>query len=217
MFIYPQKALLSRPLPKSKIYQFASPTPAVKQLFVSQIDNIVWQYKLAPETINLPATESVEEIQIFDISLKGSECDLSVLRCIDAAIPFKIFYRLFNDDSVRFTTAFKRRSEVSNEKFVIDRYFSSDWLPVDSICEPLPIALNLQSLYEQMFQTLLPSSQRPAESLNDQVSRLSELQKKQTELQKLESRLQKEKQFNRKVEFNAQIRILKTAISQLEN
>ncbi|GDX85965.1 hypothetical protein LBMAG43_20070 [Methylococcaceae bacterium] len=84
MFIYPQKALLSRPLPKSKIYQFAAPTSAVKQLFVSQIDSIVWQYKLAPETTNLPATESVTEIQIFDISLKGSECDLSILRCIDA-------------------------------------------------------------------------------------------------------------------------------------
>ena len=68
-----------------------------------------------------------------------------------------------------------------------------------------------------MLQTLLPSSQRQAESLNDQVSRFGEWQKKQTELQKLELRLQKEKQFNRKVELNAQIRILKTAISQLEN
>lgn len=217
MFIFPQKALLSRPLPKSKIYQFASPTPAVKQLFVSQIDNIVWQYKLSPETINLPATESVTEIQIFDISLKAKECDLSVLKCIDAAIPFNIFYRLIYGDSVQFTTAFKRQSESSNEKLVIERYFSSDWLPVDSPCEPLPISLNLQSLYEQMLQPLLPSSQRPTESLNDQVSRLGELQKKQTELQKLESRLQKEKQFNRKVEINAQIRILKLAISQLEN
>ena len=217
MFIYPQKALLARPLPKSKIYQFAAPTSAVKQLFVSQIDSIVWQYKLAPETINLPATEIVAEIQIFDISLKGAECDLSVLRCIDAAIPFNIFYRLLSGDFVRFTTAFKRPSEVSKEKFVIDRYFSSDWLTVDSPCEQLPIALNLQSLYEQMLQTLLPSSQRQAESLNDQVSRFGEWQKKQTELQKLELRLQKEKQFNRKVELNAQIRILKTAISQLEN
>jgi hypothetical protein len=216
VFIFPQKAFLGRPLPKSKIYQFASPTPAVKQLFVSQIDSIVWQYKLSPETINLPATESVTEIQIFDISLKASECDLSVLHCIDAAIPFNIFYRLFNGDSVRLTTTFKRQSESSNEKLVIERYFSSNWLPVDSPCEPLPIALNLQSLYEQMLQALLPSSQRPAESLNDQVSRLGELQKKQTELQKLESRLQKEKQFNRKVEINAKIRILKTAISQLE-
>ena len=217
MFIFPQKAFLGRPLPKSKIYQFASPTPAVKQLFVNQIDSIVWQYKLAPETINLSSTDSVIEIQIFDVSLKGAECDLSVLQCIDATIPFKIFFRLIQGNSVRFTSAFKRQSESSNEKLVIERYFSSDWLPVDYPCEPLPMALNLQSLYEQMLQSLLPSSQRPTESLNDQVSRLGELKKKQTELQKLESRLQKEKQFNRKVEINAQIRILKSAISQLEN
>ena len=45
---------------------------------------------------------------------------------------------------------------------------------------------------------------------------LSELHNKQAELQKLESRLHKEKQFNCKVEINAQIQILKSAIAQLE-
>jgi len=178
MFTFPLKALLAKPLPKSKIYQFAQLNSTVKGLFVQQIESITWQYKLAPETINLPATPAIAEIQIFDVSLKGSECDGNILRCIDAAIPFHIFYRLFTKDAVQFTGAFKRRSETAHDKFVIEGYFSSDWLPIGSPCEPLPLALNLESLYEQMLQALLPTSLRPHESLNDQVSRLNELQKK---------------------------------------
>lgn len=212
MFLFPQQASLARPLPKSKIYQYAKPSTAVKELFVRQIDSIVWQYKLAPETINLPATASVEEIQIFDIVLKGAECDLSVLRCIDTAIPFKLFYRVFKGDSVRFTTAYK---QVANDKTVIEGYFSSDWLPVDTPCQALPIALNLQSLYEQMMQSLLPSSPRQQESLPEQIARLNQLQQQQTECKKLEARLAKEKQFNRKVELNNQLRALKQSIEQL--
>jgi hypothetical protein len=212
VFLFPQQALLARPLPKSKIYQFAKPSSAVKELFVRQIDSIVWKYKLAPETINLPATASVEEIQIFDIALKGAECDLSVLRCIDTAIPFKLFYRVFKGDSVRLTAAYK---QVTNDKTVIAGYFSSDWLPVDTPSQALPIALNLQSLYEQMMQSLLPSSPRQHESLPEQITRLNQLQQQQTECKKLESRLAKEKQFNRKVELNSQIRLLKNTIASL--
>ncbi|MDO9215461.1 MAG: DUF4391 domain-containing protein [Methylococcales bacterium] len=210
--MFPQQALLARPLPKSKIYQFAKPSAAVKELFVRQIDSIVWQYKLAPETINLPATASVEEIQIFDIALKGAECDLNVLRCIDTAIPFKLFYRVFKSDSVRFTAAYK---QVANDKTVIEGYFSSDWLPADTSCQALPIALNLQSLYEQMMQSLLPSSPRQHEGLPEQIARLNQLQQQQTECKKLEARLAKEKQFNRKVELNNQLRALKQSIEQI--
>ncbi|MEI6707180.1 MAG: DUF4391 domain-containing protein [Methylococcales bacterium] len=128
------------------------------------------------------------------------------------AIPFKLFYRVFKGDSVRLTAAYK---QVTNDKTVIAGYFSSDWLPADTPCQALPIALNLQSLYEQMMQSLLPSSPRQQESLSEQIARLNQLQHQQTECKKLEARLAKEKQFNRKVELNSQIRLLKNTIASL--
>ena len=65
MFVSPPKALFNRPLPKSKIYAFAKPTRAIKDRFVTGIQDIVWKYKLAPETVNLPARHSIQEIQVF--------------------------------------------------------------------------------------------------------------------------------------------------------
>lgn len=72
-FCYPPAALFGRTLPKNKIYERASVTPRLRQLFVEQVDAIIWQYKLAPETINLRPTAPVPEIQIFRIRLRSSE------------------------------------------------------------------------------------------------------------------------------------------------
>ena len=66
-------------MPKNKIYERATVTPRLRQLFVEQVDAIIWQYKLAPETINLRPTASVPEIQIFRIRLRGSELSADIL------------------------------------------------------------------------------------------------------------------------------------------
>ena len=56
LFEYPKSSAFGRIVPKSKIYEHVSPSKALKELFVGQVDQIVWQYKLAPETINLRQT-----------------------------------------------------------------------------------------------------------------------------------------------------------------
>ena len=52
---YPAKAAFGRTLPKNKIYEHSKANTRLKDLFVKEVEQIVWQYKLAPETINLPA------------------------------------------------------------------------------------------------------------------------------------------------------------------
>lgn len=55
---------------------------------MEQVEQIVWQYKLAPETINLPAKPGVPEVQIFRIVLKTGDMSVDVLKCIDGAVQF---------------------------------------------------------------------------------------------------------------------------------
>ena len=64
-FDYPKGAAFGRVLPKTKVYEHAKAGAKLRQIFVDQVDQIVWQYKLAPETIKLSATKYVSEIQIF--------------------------------------------------------------------------------------------------------------------------------------------------------
>ena len=215
LFHYPKQAAFERPLPKKKIYEHSKPSSAVREQFVAQVDKIIWQYKLAPETINLPAKPSVPEIQIFSITLKTPELSEDVLRCIDQAIPLPIFYQLTFEGRIKAKAAYKRPSDADANKWVVDKYFETDWLPSDTERAELPVALDLAGLYEQMLRRLLPLPPRVGETLKAQVERLGLLRSKQNECRKMEARLQKEQQFNRKVELNAQLRQLKLELSKL--
>ncbi len=215
LYDYPRQAAFMRPVPKSKIYDYAKPSRAVRDRFVSEIDKIVWQYKLAPETINLPAKPGVPEIQVFAISLKTEDLNEDVLRTIDKAIAFPIFYELAYEGRIKLTAAYKRPSDADSTKWVVDCYFTSPWLAADTPRESLPFALDMAKLYEHMLRMLMPLPPRAGESLKAQAERLVQIQSKQKELSKLESHLQREKQFNHKVELNAQIRNLKNELTLL--
>ncbi len=215
LFAYPKQAQFGRVLPKSKLYEHASPSSALKALFVEQVEQIVWQYKLAPETINLPAKSAVPEIQIFDITLKTPELDHEVLRCIDKAIPYPIIFQLYHDKRIQPIATYKRPNEADSSKWVIDGYFAGEWQSLDMPRQPLPVALDMQGLYEQLLRKLLSLPPRDQETLKHQVERLNQWHSKQNEYQKLQARLNKEKQFNRKIEINTQLRQLKTELEQL--
>ena len=107
-FEYPKAALFGRVLPKTKIYEHAKAGTKLKQLFVDQVDQIVWQYKLAPETINLSATKSIPEIQLFRIKLRGAELNEDVLRAIDRAIAFPIIFELTQAGKRKTIASYKR-------------------------------------------------------------------------------------------------------------
>jgi hypothetical protein len=108
MFVYPEHSKVERVLPKNKIYGYAQPSRGIRQRFISEVDEIVWRYKLAPTTIHLPARSGVEEIQVFQIALKTGELREDVLRTIDRAIPSLLFFELTFQEKVRFTAAYKR-------------------------------------------------------------------------------------------------------------
>ena len=215
LFTFPQSCAFGKILPKNKIYEHAKPSSAVRELFVTQVDKIVWQYKLAPETINLPAKPNVPEIQVFAIALKTAELNEAVLRCIDQAIPYPIVYQLTFDNRIKVKAAYKRPNDADANKWVVDSYFETVWHKCDTERVELPVALDMAGLYEQILRRLLPLPPRPGETLKAQVERLVQLRSKQHEYHKMEVRLQKEQQFNRKVELNSQLRQLNHELTQL--
>lgn len=215
LIAYPKQAAFGRTLPKNKIYEHSGANTRLQRLFVEQVERIVWQYKLAPETINLPARPGVPEIQIFSIQLKSTELHEDVLRCIDGAVQFPIIFELSFDGRTQVIAAYKRPNESDASRWVLSDYFATAWLPSDCERTAMPLALDLGSLYEQALHRLIPTPARPQESLADLVARVEQVAAKQREVEKAASRLAKEKQFNRKVEINAHLRQLKNELEHL--
>lgn len=216
---YPRQAELGRTLPKNKIYEHSGAKTRLKNLFVEQVEQIVWRCKLAPETINLPARPGVPEIQVFAIQLKAPELHRDVLRCIDGAVQFPIIFELLHGSGTsaraQVVAAYKRPSQADTNRWVQSDYFSTDWLPVSAPRAALPLALDLAGLYEQILHRLLPLPPRAQESLADLVRRTEQVAAKRREVEKAEVRLAQEMQFNRKVEINAALRQLRTEHEQL--
>ena len=212
---YPKQATFGRNLPKNKIYEHSGANTRLKDLFVEQVEQIVWQYKLAPETINLPSKSGVPEIQVFTIQLKTPVLHLDVLRCIDGAVQFPIIFELSFDGQTQVVAAYKRPNESDASRWVLSDYFATAWLPSDAQRAAMPLALDLGGLYEQVLQRLIPFAARPQESLADLVTRVEQVAAKQREVEKMASKLAKEKQFNRKVETNAHLRQLKVGLQEL--
>ena len=216
MFLYPERARKDRILPKNKIYGNAQPTRAMRQRFVTEIDQIVWRYVLGTENLNLPPRPGIEEIQVFEIALKTGQLNEDVLRTIDRAIPSLIFFELTFQGQVRFAAAYKRPPvSAAGESIagppVVEAYFETPWQPSTAPRLSLPVAVDLGGLYEQMLrQHMLDSSlglhSRAGESLAQTVNRGSQIRVLRRECQRLETALRKEIQFNRKVAINCQLR-----------
>ncbi len=215
MFTYPKQAELNRVLPKAKIYAHGRPGKAVKEFFVSQVGEIMWKYILSPETTNLSVRHGVQEIQVFELSLKTPELDEAVLRTLDRAIPFPLFFQIIHTDRIRFAAPYKRPHETDSGKWITEAFFQTEWLPKETPLRPLPVALDLAALYEGLIRQHIPLAARPGESLKDQVARHNSIMAKEKELRQLTTRLQQEKQFNRRVELNSAAKLLKSQLGEL--
>ena len=214
---YPKQAAFGRVLPKNKIYEHSGASPSVREMFVRQVEQIVWQFKLATETINLASKPGVPELQIFSIHLKTPVLNHEVLRCIDSAVQFPIIFELIFEGKTQVVAALKRPSESDNNRWVVSDYFSTQWMPNDVERVAMPLAIDLGVLYELLLKRLIPLPMRKNETLTELVTRFERLRLKENEVQKITSKLAKEKQFNRKVEINAQLRAMRQELENLTN
>ncbi|MFZ3115650.1 MAG: DUF4391 domain-containing protein [Syntrophales bacterium] len=215
MFIYPTKAAFNRVLPKVKIYTNAKPSKSVKAKFVSQISEIVWKYKLSPETTNLAARDGFTEIQVFEIILRVPELDTAVLMAIDKAIPYPILYRLLYEGRVKRVAAYKRPAADGSGKWLTETYFETAWTDEIVPAISLPVALDMKALYEQILFAYSDLPSRAGEALAALVERVRLMRQCRRDLRALAARMNSEKQFNRKVELNAQVRDLNAQLAVL--
>ena len=214
-YSFPATAEFGKQIPKTRIYSNASVTKRVRNLFVKQVEKIIWEYKLSSKTINIPAGRSVKEIQVLRIILRTEDLSDEILQKIDRAIPSPILFILSFGNMESYTAAFKRPSESDMKKWVISSYFRSNNIESNIEEIDLPIVQNMDNLYHSILKQLIPLSPGRNESVRELVERAEELRSKEQAAAKLELRVKRENQFNRKVELNHELNSLKKEICRL--
>ncbi len=205
-----------RRIPKQKFYEHISVTPALKRLFIDQIKVIWWSNKIAASTMNIPAGNSVTEIEVFRIELTSKDLDRSVLLQIDREIPYHILFLLENEGQYQAWIAFKESADSGKNAFRVEQYYHTEWLEESAL--PLHVeGLDLDAVYENFVRQIggdaLATSE--PETLRDSVERDKQRQVLEKQIKALQAKIRKEKQFNRQVEMNAELKRLRKELEKL--
>ena len=66
LYKFPPQAKVDRLIPKNKFYEQGKANIKIEQLFVNQVENIRWAYKLASSTIHLQDQEDLKKFKSFE-------------------------------------------------------------------------------------------------------------------------------------------------------
>lgn len=215
MFNLPKTTVVDKIIPKVKFYEKTKANSKLKQLFIDDIEQIIWKNKLSKDTINLDEGKKVKEIEIFEITLKHKDLSKDILKTIDKFIPYQILYILRFEDKIKFTIAYKDNNKNNENIMVVDSYYESDWINENECNINLNLINSLDYVYNELIKSFIPR-EIPKNNIDikDIVQNEKEIQILEKEIDKLEKTLRKEKQFNKKVEVK---KILREKIKQLQN
>lgn len=121
---FPEHARVGRIVAKENFY--GNIDTVTKNLFQEEIARGIWEYKLAPETINLPA-KKWPEMEVFRIVLKNESISEKVLKTIDSMIPYPILFIIEKDKLKKAAICYKEQGQKNENVAKVDTYFYTEW------------------------------------------------------------------------------------------
>ena len=206
MLNLPDRTLYNKRIPKNKFYKVIGTDNKLESKFTHEVDYIIWKHKLSRDTINLEPTKEVEEIQVFEVFLKTMDLSVEVLENIDRVIPYPILYILRFADRVKLSIAYKEKNKFDENRMVIHSYYETDWVSENELNFKILLGINLKDVYDNIIRQLLPLKSKGNVEIGDLIELNQRTEKLKKEIDTLERKMQRERQFNKKVDINRELR-----------
>lgn len=216
MIKFPEYAKVGRIVAKENFYNGIDTT--TKNLFQSEISRITWEYKLAPNTINLPA-KKWPEIEVFRITLKNGEVPEKVLKAIDSAIPYPILFLIEKGTAKKVVISYKEQSQKDENSAKVDTYFSTGWN--DPKLDNIKIdGLDIDAVFSNFVRQIAGDKLIFAESdapktVKEDIEKLKEREKIQKQIDALTRKINAEPSLGKKQELAEERYRLKKSLATL--
>ena len=212
---FPQATEFNKRIPKQKFYENLDVSPALHRMFVDQIKLVYWRNKLAASTLNIAAGEAVTEIEVFEVRLNDPQLDEAVLKQIDKEIPYHILFILTCDGKVQAWIGYKEAAVSGSNAFKVGHYYHTDWIPEDELHLSID-GLNMDAVYESLVRQIAGDKLQTdsGESLKESVERDEKKKQLEKQISVLENKMKKEKQLNRRMEMNAEIKKIQSELKR---
>jgi len=236
----PPGALVEQRVPKKLLLEHGAPTAADKRQIQDDIEEIVWVAALKPTNIGVPAFQDAVreylEIAVLTVELRPEANPARLIELIHRAIPYPLILATGQGGSVTLSLAHKRWSQGEAGKVVIedvrlvalslDAPSNQEDAFLASIAVSRLPSQNLFTLYDGIlaqFSALeasritgtfaMPDSTEHASALREGLDRHTRLQR---DLDMLRAKAAKEKQINRRVDLNLEIKRLQAELAAIQ-
>ena len=213
----PKTTEFNKRIPKQKFYENMDISPALKKIFVEQVRIIYWKNKIAASTTNLAAGTDVTELEVFEVRLSSPVLDDSLLRQIDKEIPYHILFLLEYQGKYQAWIGYKEAAASGNKAFKVNGYYHTEWLVEDEL--PLKLeGLTVDAVYENFVRQIAGDklkTEAAGESLKESVARDEQKQALQKQIATLQAKIRKEKQLNKQMQMNSELKKLKKELEAM--
>lgn len=216
MLGFPASTEFNKKIPKQKFYDNLDISPALRRVFVDQIRLVYWRNKLAASTLNIATGEAVTEIEVFEVRLNDPQLDEAVLKQIDKEIPYHILFVLTCNGKAQAWIGYKEAAASGSNAFRVSRYYHTDWMPEDELHLHID-GLNMDAVYESLVRQIAGDKLQTdsGESLKESVERDEKKKQLEKQISVLESKMRREKQLNRRMEINAELKKSKKELFEI--
>ena len=213
----PKTTEFNKRIPKQKFYENMNISPVLKKVFLDQVKIIYWRNKIAASTTNLAAGSHVRELEVFEVRLNSSVLDDSLLRQIDKEIPYHILFLLEYQGKYQAWIGYKEAAASGNKAFKVNGYYHTEWLVEDEL--PLKLeGLSVDAVYENFVRQIAGDklkTETAGESLKESVARDEQKQQLQKQIATLQAKIRKEKQLNKQMQMNTELKKLKKELEAM--
>jgi hypothetical protein len=233
----PADARVDQRVPKKLLVENGAPTAADKRLINDGIEELLWLAALKPATIGVPAfrddVREYLEIEVLSLTLRAGANAPRLTELIHRAIPYPVFLIQTKPGGLALSLAHIRWSQGRTGQTVLDGSVISTNLSEGSAASDAFLASlkltaqprqNLRALYQGWMEafeahaaaqhtgSFVPATDAAAAERRRVA--LAEHERLTREIAGLRARAAKEKQLNRRVELNLEIKRLESALQR---
>jgi hypothetical protein len=167
---------------------------------LTNVDTVIWLYKISAGTADFRYGDMIEEIQVFEVVFKNELVVKREFVVIQRRIPYPIL----------FISHGKSYFIVEGELLESDRLFiDGDNLALERR------SAKLTELYEDIAAAFIPIKRGKAESIAELVARYRRLREQEKKIKILQRKVDAEKQPNKRIELNENLKRLKAEMKNL--
>lgn len=205
MYGLPQSTEIKKQLPKKAIFAKFELKPSQRESFDADIARIDIVAVVSPTTVPAVAEgENIKEFYVLAVQLKHKDYDCKNIAMLSRLIPQKMVIALHFEEQVQFA--------ISHTKLI-----TSEWKSLSTELSFLSLhGLTLDSIWDNIVISIGDIHIEGENTLSEQIKIEDVRAKLKAQIATLTQKLNKEKQFNRQIEINAEIKALRKQLLNLK-